>query len=47
VSDPEPKRTLPEALDAARDGKEFQQVIQGLFRGVEAAMDAEREGDGR
>ena len=41
------RRTLPEALDAAKDGKEFQQVIQGLFRGLEAAMDAEKEDDGR
>jgi|LakMenEpi03Aug12_release.lakeMendotaPanAssembly.Ray.scaffolds.fasta_scaffold125766_8 hypothetical protein len=40
---PRPKQTLPEALDAARDGKEFQQVIQGLFRGLEVAMDAEKE----
>ena len=37
------KRTLPEALDAAKDGNEFMQVIQGLFKGLEVAMDAERE----
>lgn len=38
-----PRRTVPEALDAARDGKEFGQVLQGLFRSLEAAMDAEKE----
>lgn len=40
----EPKKmTVPEALDAARDGREFQQVIQGLFAGLEAAIDRERK----
>lgn len=38
-----PKRTLPEALDAARDGIEFQKAIQGLFAGLEEAMDRQRE----
>lgn len=37
------KMTVPEALDAARDGKEFMQVIQSLFAGLEVAMDQERE----
>lgn len=41
------KRTLPEALDAARDGTEFQRVLQGLFVGLEQAIDAEREQDDR
>ena len=41
----EPKRTLPEALDAARDGKEFGQVLQGLFSALEEAMAAEKDDD--
>ena len=40
----ERKRTLPEALDAAQDGAEFGQVIQGLFRSLEAAIDADKKG---
>lgn len=40
-----PRRTLPEALDAAKDGTEFGQVLQGLFSALEEAMDAEREDD--
>jgi hypothetical protein len=37
VDDP---RTLAEALDAAQDGAQFGQVIQGLFSALEAAIDA-------
>lgn len=36
------RRTLPEALDAAKDGKEFGAVLGGLFASLERAMDAER-----
>jgi len=36
----EPK-TIPERLDAARDGKEFGDVINGLFTALEKAMDEE------
>lgn len=36
MSDP---KTLAEQLDAARNGEEFGQVIQGLFRTVERQMD--------
>lgn len=32
----EPK-TIPEQLDAARDGTEFAAVLQGLFAGLEKA----------
>ena len=32
-------RTIPEKLDAAQDGLQFAQVIQGLFAGLEKAMD--------
>ncbi|MGB0972379.1 MAG: hypothetical protein ACPGVG_15680 [Mycobacterium sp.] len=32
-------KTLAEQLDAARNGAEFGQVIQGLFRTVEQQMD--------
>lgn len=43
MTDPqEPKHTLPEALDAAQDGAEFGQAIQGLFRSLEKAIDDER-----
>ncbi len=40
----ERKRTLPEALDAAQDGTEFGQVLQGLFSSLEKAIEAEKEG---
>lgn len=40
------EQTLAEALDAAKDGAQFGQVIQGLFRSLEAAIDAEKEGKG-
>jgi hypothetical protein len=39
----ERKRTLPEALDAARDGEEFMQAIQGLFGALEQAREEEGE----
>ena len=39
------QRTLPEALDAAEDGEQFGQVLQGLFRSLEKVIDAEREED--
>lgn len=35
------KRTIPEQLDAAQNGEEFAQVLQGLFGALEAAKDAE------
>lgn len=38
------RRTLPEALDQARDGTEFQRVLQGLFSALEQARD-EAEAD--
>lgn len=41
----ERKQTLPEALDAAKDGKEFGQVLQGLFGSLEKAMDREEGQD--
>lgn len=31
------RRTLPEALDQARDGAEFQRVLMGLFDALDAA----------
>lgn len=34
-------KTIPERLDAARDGAEFAAVLQGLFGALERAMDAE------
>lgn len=34
----EPK-TIPERLDAARDGQEFAAVLQGLFGALEKAID--------
>ena len=37
------ERTLPEALDAARNGAEFGQILQGLFASLEKAIDNERE----
>jgi hypothetical protein len=43
----ERRRTLPEALDAAQDGEQFGQVILGLFRSLEAAIDAEKEQEGK
>ena len=36
-----PKKTLPEALDAAQTGEEFGQVLQGLFSFLEKARDEE------
>lgn len=36
MSDP---KTLAEQLDAARNGVEFAQVIQGMFRTLERRMD--------
>jgi hypothetical protein len=39
--------TLPEALDAAQDGAQFGRVIQELFRSLETAIDAEKEGKGK
>jgi hypothetical protein len=38
----EPK-TLAERLDAAETGKEFGQVIEGLFSFIEKARDEEEE----
>ncbi len=40
----ERRRTLPEALDAAQDGAQFGQVLQGLFRSLEKAIDTDKEG---
>lgn len=31
------RRTLPEALDQARDGAEFQRVLLGLFDALDSA----------
>lgn len=45
MTDSERRRTVPEALDAAQDGAEFGQVIQDLFGSLEAAIDAEKEGE--
>lgn len=39
------RRTLPEALDAAKSPQEFGAVLGGLFAALERAMDAEREAD--
>jgi hypothetical protein len=39
-------KTVPEALDAARDGDEFGQVLSGLFASLEAARDTQEENDG-
>lgn len=36
-------RTVAEALDAARDGKEFGAVLGGLFAALETAMEKEKE----
>ena len=36
-----PRKTLPEALDAAQTGEEFGQVLQGLFASLERAKDEE------
>ena len=35
------KRTIAEQLDAAKDGLEFQQVLQGLFGLLEKELDSE------
>lgn len=32
-------KTIPERFDTARDGAEFAGVLQGLFAGLEKAMD--------
>ena len=34
-------RTIPELLDAARDGREFAAVLGGLFTALEKARDEE------
>lgn len=39
----EPRKTLPEALDAAQTGEEFGRVLQGLFGFLERAKDEERD----
>lgn len=44
IKNKERRRTLPEALDAAQDGAEFEQVLQGLFTSLEKAIEAEKEG---
>ena len=41
TSEQRSRRTLPEALDAAKDGTEFGQVLQGLFSALEEAMDGD------
>lgn len=41
------RRTLSEALDAAQDAAQFKKVIQGLFRSLEAAIDAENDEEGK
>lgn len=38
----EPK-TIPEKLDAARDGQEFAAVLANLFAALEQAIDEEQE----
>ena len=38
----EPK-TIPERLDAARDGQEFAAVLGSLFTALEQAMDEESD----
>lgn len=40
--DPEP-RTVPEALDAAKNGAEFASVLNGLFSALERARDSDSE----
>lgn len=39
------KRTVAEALDAARSPEEFGAVLGGLFTALERAMDAEKDDD--
>ena len=38
MTDPTP-RTIPERLDAARDGQEFAAVLGSLFTALEQAID--------
>ena len=38
-------RTVPEALDAARTGEEFGNVLSGLFASLEAARDTQEENE--
>lgn len=37
------KRTVPEALDGARDGGEFADILAGFFNAVEQARDEEQD----